>query len=83
MNTTPLTPINDGGPAFPCEVYICPQDTEPSKFTGMSLRDWFAGQAMTAIISSVYCTPETGFKEVSGNAYAQADAMLAAREVKP
>jgi hypothetical protein len=70
--------INDGGPAFP---------RQPSEYTsgsqGMTLRDWFAGQAMTAIIGSLYCAPETTFKEVSGKAYAQADAMLKAREVKP
>jgi hypothetical protein len=34
------TPINDGGPAFP---YFNP-DTEVA-YSGMSLRDWFAGQA--------------------------------------
>jgi len=71
--------INDGGPAFP--LYL-PQD-EGDIRDGMSLRDWFAGQAMTAIIGSLYCAPETTFKEVSGKAYAQADAMLKAREVKP
>ena len=76
MNTTPLTPINDGGPAFPIA------ENGLQGYNGMSLRDWLAGQAMTAIIGSLYCTPETIFKEVSGRAYAQADAMLKAREVK-
>lgn len=78
--------INDGGPAFPrtkSTGYLGSSVTEIISIGGMSLRDWFAGQAMTAIIGSIYCTPETGFKEVSGRAYAQADAMLKAREVKP
>jgi hypothetical protein len=66
------TPINDGGAAFPVP-YV-------TLHTGMTLRDWFAGQAMTAIIGNLYCTPETTFKEISGRAYAQADAMIEARE---
>jgi hypothetical protein len=70
--------INDGGPAFPNLGYNADKN-----YNGMTLRDWFAGQAMTAIIGSLYCAPETTFKEVSGKAYAQADAMLKAREVKP
>jgi hypothetical protein len=68
-------PINDGGPAFPNLGY-----NAEKLLNGMSLRDWFAGQAMTAIIGNLYCTPETTFKEISGRAYAQADAMLAARK---
>jgi len=36
-------PINSGGPAFPCEVPADYRDTEPTKFPGMTLRDWFAG----------------------------------------
>ena len=77
------TPINDGGPAFHSitvkngDNYNAPVHTY---HRGMSLRDWFAGQAMTAIIGNVYCTPDTTFKEISGRAYAQADAMLAARK---
>lgn len=35
-------PINDGGPAFPCEVYLSPQDTMPTKRPGMTLRDYIA-----------------------------------------
>jgi hypothetical protein len=68
-------PINDGGPAFPNLGY-----NAEKLLNGMSLRDWFAGQAMTAIIGNLYCTPETTFKEISGRAYAQADAMIEARE---
>ena len=63
-----------GGPAFPADFQLYS--------TGMTLRDYFAGQAMAAIITSVYCTPETIYTEVSSRAYAQADAMLKAREAK-
>ena len=33
-----------GGPAFPAEVYLTPQDTMATKCPGMTLRDWLAGQ---------------------------------------
>ncbi|CAB4156112.1 hypothetical protein UFOVP673_40 [uncultured Caudovirales phage] len=86
MNTTPPpTPTNDGGPAFPCEVYICPQDTEPSKFSGMSLRDWFAGQALNGYLASWSDDSDPIFFEpchTAKTSYAYADAMLAAREVQ-
>ena len=76
--------INDGGPAFPRTVTINDgiDGFTERKNNGMTLRDYFAGQAMAAIITSVYCTPETIYTEVSSRAYAQADAMLKAREAK-
>lgn len=38
--------INDGGPAFPNK------DELGSMIPGMSLRDWFAGQALAGIMSN-------------------------------
>ncbi len=73
-------PISDGGPAFPMGYH---PESIHADHSGMTLRDYFAGQAMAAIITSVYCTPETIYTEVSSRAYAQADAMLKAREAKP
>ena len=35
---------DDGGPAFPL-MGTAPEDGNPVEFHGMSLRDWFAGQA--------------------------------------
>jgi hypothetical protein len=61
----------DGGPAFPV-----PGD---QPLDGMSLRDWFAGQAMQSIILAdgiQYANAETAHAEF---AYRQADAMLIAR----
>ena len=62
--------INDGGPAFPF------QDGY-GRVSGMTLRDWFASQAMR----------EVGWhsdKDKSARlAYEIADAMLVAREVEP
>jgi hypothetical protein len=72
-------PINDGGPAFPhfkthpvtgC-VELCPQD-------GMSLRDYFAGQALAGALADPTC--DVSPIELAKIAYREADAMLAARE---
>ena len=58
-NTDMTTPTNDGGPAFPSSVeeYKClkPLADKIYAFTGntpgMSLRDWFAGQALAGVAS--------------------------------
>ena len=47
MNMT-TKQINDGGPAFPRT-----EDGEPNPQLGMTLRDYFAGQAMAACITLV------------------------------
>ena len=76
--------INDGGPAFPSvgEGFGNPSYSAP----GMTLRDWFAGQALQGLIAS-RCGPANGGSVtdswVAENAYIVADAMLVAREVKP
>ena len=40
--------MKDGGPAFPVPVS---EEILPIAIGGMSLRDWFAGMAMNALIS--------------------------------
>lgn len=47
------TPINDGGPAFPLPPVGTgdPRDGMAGGSPGMSLRAWFAGQAMNGILS--------------------------------
>jgi len=47
---------------------------------GMTLRDYFAAAALQGICANLHCTPQITFREVSQRAYAQADAMLAARK---
>jgi hypothetical protein len=66
--------IVNGGPAFP---QTCLDDPcHPASAPGMSLRDWFAGQALAALIShNCY-----DYKEAALHAYKQADAMLEARK---
>ena len=86
--------MNDGGPAFPIN---SAQLDESGAYTvlkpGMSLRDWFAGMAMQALLAStghdtqsiallVTATEQDQAVDetLAGRAYDFADAMLAARE---
>lgn len=91
------TPINDGGPAFPGKGVVGqtsvgggPWTDKIGDFPGMTLRDYFAGQALAGIMAGV-CTghqiskPGQTIKvdeSVHDAAYAAADKMLAAREGK-
>lgn len=73
----------DGGPAFPVVVENPPYYIRE----GMTLRDWFAGMALQAIISkhpAATCDVEEDAEEVffANGAYAYADAMLLVR-LKP
>lgn len=71
--------INDGGPAFPLK--------EPlgCDAIGMTLRDYFAAQALGVMCSSnvnatgTFATPE-GRAAVASVCYLMADAMLTARK---
>lgn len=52
-------------------------------FSGMSLRDWFAGQVAAAVIYRLDNSGNLsgfGFSAVADHAYAIADAMMAERE---
>ena len=64
---------DDGGPAFPSQNghYFEP---------GMTLRDWFAGQALAGMLDRAY-----GIKceIIAARSYEMADAMLAARNNLP
>lgn len=67
----PLNTVNDGTPgAFAPE-------------PGISLRDWFAGQAMAAIIAKIpfeeFPADWSPYNKTAIGAYDYADAMLAAR----
>ena len=77
---------NTGGPAFPHVadlVQYSPNGgitTKPITSNGMTLRDYFAAQAMNALILEMAdwkYVPET----LAKYAYAQADAMLKARGI--
>ena len=70
-------PQNNGGAAFP--YWNCAENTTQ----GMTLRDWFAGQALSGILSSSGCQlfreAEIPLIEIAEYADRLADAMLAAR----
>lgn len=73
-------PINDGGPAFPCEGG---SDSGLHPASGMSLRDWLAGRALGRLEPpTVYIgkqETEESHRDYARRAYAIADAMLAER----
>ena len=75
MNDTPT--IDDGGPAF---ARAAIPTNWSDKQNGMSLRDYFAAAALTGIIASYGNTENIASVESSAKeAFARADAMLAAR----
>ena len=70
-----MTNKDDGGPAFP--VAEDHQTADQLPWTqGMSLRDWFAGQALVGLAT---LEADCGPRGLAQDAYAMADAMLAAR----
>ena len=75
------TPQNDGGAAFP-QAFDPSGDIDPHG--GMTLRDYFAAQALTGYLA--YSHPAsimgTFIDESAKVAYEYADAMLKAREGK-
>ncbi len=74
------TQINDGGPAFPVAPGCVMPDNTRTIFggSGMSLRDWFAGQALAGILATM--PTQYDIKDNVEDAYAYADALLAERQ---
>lgn len=84
--------LTDGGPAFPgrsnqpvrysgMDGKISGYTTmEPINMPGMSLRDWFAGQALAGLLAQSNGSATGSHKEAGARwAYEMADAMLAER----
>jgi len=65
-------PIDDGGPAFPTM-----DPNEHYRLMGMTLRDYFAGKAIEALIVRGW-----GLEAASGKAYEIADEMIKAKNRK-
>lgn len=96
--------MNDGGPASPGLNFEFDKELHadaqwpytPVPFGGMSIRDYFAGQALPPIIDSMQTSPRSKVEEAAGSdgfvgtgseyaafvAYKYADAMLVEREKK-
>ncbi len=73
--------MRDGGPAFP---HVIEEEYDTGYHLtdvheGMTLRDWFAGQALSRLVHVGERDPD----EVAELAYAIADAMLNERKVEP
>lgn len=86
----------NGGPAFPFVVkfdvgsydpiagyQLTDREAAQYSFSGMTLRDWFAGQALPSMVDAA--DGPTTCADVAAQAYRMADAMLAERanEVQP
>jgi hypothetical protein len=81
---------SDGGPAFPRAAHW--SDGGSARFDhgaqdGMTLRDWFAGQALAGMLAYSHVNPQRGnyhencsVEGAAEDAYRYADAMLAERE---
>ena len=88
-------PINDGGPAFPVQSIYSEDHGTNSR--GMTLRDYFVGQALAGISPNIEAevdklNPDGKYFDqrlsewyqcAAIRAYCYADAMIAAREAKP
>jgi hypothetical protein len=78
-----MTKINTGGPAFPSVLYT--HEKGPNHHDeGMTLRDYFAGQALAIVYYRFLPGADPDPEDISMQAYFIADAMIAARdEVEP
>lgn len=75
-----MSKINDGGPAFPGMERLIGTfsgESVDNYYTGMTLRDWFAGMALSGLLTQGY--DKFNPNEFSVQAYAYADAMINAR----
>ena len=82
-----IAEINDGGPAFPrVTEYDSSWERIHDGAEGMSLRDWFAGQALSQIGNEYVARGQIGRQAqehamaIAAHAYNIADAMIAARK---
>jgi hypothetical protein len=73
-----MSNTNTGGPAFPTEAYDLERQTVVRE-EGMTLRDYFAGQALASINLGIGVTDDF-YSRTAKHCYALADAMLKARE---
>lgn len=79
-----MTTKDDGGPAFPTNREQNENDVWFNGAPGMSLRDWFAGQAMIGMLHPGWEANAVNQPHLMAKkAYRAADAMLAARKTEP
>lgn len=77
-----MTNKNTGGPAFPCETPVAGGGTYYT--SGLTIRDYFAGQALQGLLASDAQVPLPTIEEIAAHfakiAFIYADAMIAQRE---
>ena len=81
-NNEPASAGADGGPAFPSTWMEANEHGVQFPFivTGMTLRDWFAGQALSGLmVNSALIGPSHNPSHTTKMAYTQADNMLSFR----
>jgi hypothetical protein len=72
---------NNGGAAFPLMSHTDCHGYRHEREGGMTLRDYFAGQALAGVLASPHTNlPEVFDSNVAESVYAMADAMLAERD---
>jgi hypothetical protein len=69
--------VEDGGPAFPREDRVDGAGYV-YEFPGMTLRDWFAGQALAGLMAYPHNTDT--YEKAADKIWTMADAMIAARK---
>jgi len=74
-----MTQKDTGGPAFPPSVAISAGGEVVTQY-GMTLRDWFAGQALAN--PRTFPQDWSATSDIAEWAYGLADAMIAERDVK-
>ena len=70
----------NGGPAFPRPFSFRHEDDQHRAQSGMTLRDWFAGQALAIVHRRFDEGSELCLEDIAMQAYFIADAMLNERD---
>ena len=75
----------DGGPAFSVgRVSMSPATYDATIVEyGLSVRDWFAGMAISGVMTDNIDFDSASWPDCARHAYALADAMLEARKAQP
>ena len=76
-------PIDDGGPAYPCQALDGQGLPCMAMESGMTLRDYFAGQALAAMTAAPDYSKGPCNHAMAERAFLIADAMIAARKGGP
>ena len=80
-------PIDEGGPAFPCmrvDANVVPKSPLVPHSHGLTLRDYFAGQAMAGMLANSSNLAEQAWRSdkcLAEWSYKAADAMIAERGI--